>query len=67
MIGSVVATYGRLDCAFNNAGIAPQHVDAGGLQTAEWSEDSFDRMIAVNLYQFSLIRTDGPNRACRET
>jgi NAD(P)-dependent dehydrogenase (short-subunit alcohol dehydrogenase family) len=67
MIGSVVATYGRLDCAFNNAGIAPQHVDAGGLQTAEWSEDSFDRMIAVNLksvwlcmkYQIPQMQTQG--------
>jgi NAD(P)-dependent dehydrogenase (short-subunit alcohol dehydrogenase family) len=49
MIGSVVAAYGRLDCAFNNAGIAPWQVEAGGMKTAEWSEESFDRMIAVNL------------------
>src|SRR6185369_9811983 len=26
-----------------------QHVDARGLKTAEWSEEAFDRMIAVNL------------------
>ena len=49
MIGSVVAAYGRLDCAFNNAGIAPWQVEAGRMQTAEWSEEAFDRMIAVNL------------------
>ena len=49
MIGSVVAAYGRLDCAFNNAGIAPWQVEAGGMKTAEWSEQSFDRMIAANL------------------
>jgi len=49
MIGSVVAAYGRLDCAFNNAGIAPWQVEASGMKTAEWSEESFDRMIAVNL------------------
>jgi len=49
MISSVVATHGRLDCAFNNAGIAPWQVEAGGKKTAEWSEASFDRMIAVNL------------------
>ena len=49
MIGSVIAAYGRLDCAFNNAGIAPWQVEAGGMQTAEWSEGSIDRMIAVNL------------------
>ena len=48
-VARVVATYGRLDCAFNNAGIAPQHVEARGMKTAEWSEQSFDRMIAVNL------------------
>jgi NAD(P)-dependent dehydrogenase (short-subunit alcohol dehydrogenase family) len=49
MIDTVVRTYGRLDCAFNNAGIAGWHVDAAGKKTAEWSEEAFDRMIAVNL------------------
>ena len=46
---SVVAAYGRLDCAFNNAGIAGFQVDASGKKTADWSEASFDRMIGVNL------------------
>jgi NAD(P)-dependent dehydrogenase (short-subunit alcohol dehydrogenase family) len=45
----VVSAYGRLDCAFNNAGIAGWHVEAAGKKTAEWSEEAFDRMIAVNL------------------
>ena len=49
MIEAVVGAYGRLDCAFNNAGIAGWMVDAGGKKTAEWSEEAFDRMIAVNL------------------
>jgi NAD(P)-dependent dehydrogenase (short-subunit alcohol dehydrogenase family) len=49
MIRRVVTAYGRLDCAFNNAGIAPWQVEAGGMKTAEWSEAAFDRMIAVNL------------------
>jgi len=49
MIQSVVSTYGRLDCAFNNAGIAGYQVDASGKKTHEWSDESFDRMIAVNL------------------
>jgi NAD(P)-dependent dehydrogenase (short-subunit alcohol dehydrogenase family) len=49
LVGSVVAAYGRLDCAFNNAGIAGWQVDAAGKKTAEWSEEAFDRMIAVNL------------------
>jgi NAD(P)-dependent dehydrogenase (short-subunit alcohol dehydrogenase family) len=48
-VKSVVTAYGRLDCAFNNAGIAGFQVDASGRKTAEWSEASFDRMIAVNL------------------
>jgi len=49
MVHTVVETYGRLDCAFNNAGIAGWQVDAVGKKTAEWSEEAFDRMIAVNL------------------
>jgi NAD(P)-dependent dehydrogenase (short-subunit alcohol dehydrogenase family) len=49
MLDGVIAAYGRLDCAFNNAGIAPHQVDAGGLKTDEWPEASFDRMIEVNL------------------
>ncbi len=48
-VEGVVAAYGRLDCAFNNAGIAGWHVEAAGRKTADWSEDAFDRMIAVNL------------------
>jgi len=49
MIQNVVSAYGRLDCAFNNAGIAGFQVDASGKKTHEWSDESFDRMIAVNL------------------
>ena len=49
MVDGTVAGYGRIDCAFNNAGIAPYQVEASGRKTADWSEESFDRMIAVNL------------------
>jgi NAD(P)-dependent dehydrogenase (short-subunit alcohol dehydrogenase family) len=49
MVDAVVSTYGRLDCAFNNAGIAGYQVDASGKKTHEWSDQSFDRMIDVNL------------------
>jgi NAD(P)-dependent dehydrogenase (short-subunit alcohol dehydrogenase family) len=49
MVDAAVAAHGRLDCAFNNAGIAPHQVEATGQQTTEWSEASFDRMIEVNL------------------
>jgi NAD(P)-dependent dehydrogenase (short-subunit alcohol dehydrogenase family) len=49
MVSDTLSAYGRLDCAFNNAGIAPYQVDASGRKTADWEEESFDRMIAVNL------------------
>lgn len=49
MVDAVVSAYGRIDCAFNNAGIAGYQVGAAGKKTHEWSDDAFDRMIAVNL------------------
>jgi NAD(P)-dependent dehydrogenase (short-subunit alcohol dehydrogenase family) len=49
MIDAVVGAYGRLDCPFNNAGVAGWHVGSSNQKTAEWSEASFDRMIAINL------------------
>jgi NAD(P)-dependent dehydrogenase (short-subunit alcohol dehydrogenase family) len=49
MLDGTIAAYGRIDCAFNNAGIAGHQVEATGQLTHEWSEKSFDRMIAVNL------------------
>src|SRR5256885_1678278 len=44
MVDKTVATYGRLGCAFNNAGIEGKMVD-----TAEYPEEVFDRIIAINL------------------
>jgi NAD(P)-dependent dehydrogenase (short-subunit alcohol dehydrogenase family) len=41
--------YGRLDCAFNNAGINPTLAGVRGKLTGEWPEDGFDRLIQVNL------------------
>jgi NAD(P)-dependent dehydrogenase (short-subunit alcohol dehydrogenase family) len=49
MIDDTIAAFGRLDCAFNNAGIAGWQVDAGRKKTADWSEEAFDRLIAVDL------------------
>ena len=49
MVERVVSSFGRLDCAFNNAGVAPQHVGASGLKTGEWSEESWSQMLAINL------------------
>ena len=44
MIEETVARYGRLDCAFNNAGI-----EGETKRTMDVTEDDFDRIIAVNL------------------
>ncbi|MFC5828843.1 glucose 1-dehydrogenase [Nonomuraea insulae] len=44
MVGSAVDTYGRLDMAFNNAGIQAPPSDA-----ADESAEEFDRVNAVNL------------------
>ena len=45
MIGQAVATYGRLDCAYNNAGI--EGFMSGRLH--EYPEDVWDRLIDINL------------------
>jgi len=44
MVAAVVAQFGRLDAAFNNAG-----VELEGAATADADDDAFDRTIAVNL------------------
>ena len=45
MVRRAVETYGRLDCAFNNAGIKAEE----GAYTADYTEDDWDRVIGVNL------------------
>ncbi|WP_108258409.1 SDR family NAD(P)-dependent oxidoreductase [Mangrovicoccus ximenensis] len=49
MVAAAVDTWGRLDCAFNNAGITGGQIGQGGRLTAEWDEDAFDRIIDINL------------------
>lgn len=44
MVARTVAAYGRLDGAFNNAGIEGKMADI-----AEYPEDVFDRIMAINL------------------
>ena len=44
MVNKAVETYGRLDCAYNNAGIAGTVVS-----TADYTEEDWDRVIAINL------------------
>ena len=44
LINKTLATYGRLDCAHNNAGI-----EGAVATTAECTEENWDRIIAINL------------------
>jgi len=44
LVAATIEGYGRLDCAFNNAGIQGEL-----MTTVECSEDNFDRVIATNL------------------
>ena len=46
LVQSAVEHYGRLDCAYNNAGIHARQKDA---RTAEISEADWDNVMAVNL------------------
>src|SRR5271163_172964 len=44
LVNQTVATYGRIDGAFNNAGIEGKMGD-----TVETTEETFDRIISINL------------------
>ena len=44
MVAKTVETYGRIDCAFNNAGIEGAIGD-----TANCTEENFDRVVAIDL------------------
>jgi NAD(P)-dependent dehydrogenase (short-subunit alcohol dehydrogenase family) len=46
MVRAVVEQYGRLDCAFNNAGSVERPFDGG---FSDLPEEEFDRVIALNL------------------
>jgi NAD(P)-dependent dehydrogenase (short-subunit alcohol dehydrogenase family) len=49
MMKSAVDAFGRLDGAFNNAGITGGQIGQGGRFTADWDEEAFDRIVRVNL------------------
>jgi NAD(P)-dependent dehydrogenase (short-subunit alcohol dehydrogenase family) len=49
MIAATVDAFGSLDCAFNNAGIAPYQVNAGGQKIADVAPEAWRRLIDVNL------------------
>jgi NAD(P)-dependent dehydrogenase (short-subunit alcohol dehydrogenase family) len=44
MVAATLAAYGRLDCAFNNAGIIGAHATVGDYAVEDW-----ERVIAINL------------------
>lgn len=44
LVAAAVKAHGRLDCAFNNAGIAGTQ-----RKTADYDEDEFDKIVAVDL------------------
>ena len=44
MVNQTVETYGRLDCAFNNAGI-----EGPVCSTVDYTEEDFDRVVAIDL------------------
>lgn len=44
MVARTVEAYGKIDCAFNNAGIEEEH-----MRLAECSEATFDRIMAINV------------------
>src|SRR4029078_6455929 len=49
MVARTVAAYGRIDCAFNNAGVAGGSVGPGRQRLHELSQASFDTMLAFKL------------------
>ena len=49
MVAAAVSAWGRLDCAFNNAGIAPAAVGSAGQRVGDLSQRAWEGMLAVNL------------------
>jgi len=49
MVQAAVNAFGGLDCAFNNAGIAPAAVGAAMQKACDIAPDAWERILAVNL------------------
>lgn len=49
VVHAVVRRFGRLDCAFNNAGIGAGRIGAAPVKIAEMSLETWNRILAVNL------------------
>ena len=48
-IDAIVSKYGRLDCAFNNAGVGPDGVNIPYGPLTEWSNENWDKVMNTNL------------------
>ena len=48
-IDAIVEQYGRLDCAFNNAGVGPDGVNMPYGPLTEWSTENWDKVMNTNL------------------
>jgi NAD(P)-dependent dehydrogenase (short-subunit alcohol dehydrogenase family) len=49
MVARTISAFGRIDCAFNNAGVAPRSVGPGGQRIHELTQSSVDEMLSINL------------------
>ncbi|WP_165982273.1 SDR family NAD(P)-dependent oxidoreductase [Dankookia rubra] len=50
MVAAAVNAFGGLDCAFNNAGVAPYQLNSAGVLTADLEEASWLGLIDINLH-----------------
>lgn len=48
-VSTIVERYGRLDCAFNNAGVGPDGVRIPYGPLTEWSTENWDKVMNTNL------------------
>ena len=50
MVAAAVNAFGGLDCAFNNAGVAPYQLNSAGVLTADLEEAAWLGLIDINLH-----------------
>lgn len=66
-IDAIVEKYGRLDCAFNNAGVGPDGVKIPYGPLTDWSTENWDKVMNTNLrglffclkYELAQMRKQG--------
>jgi NAD(P)-dependent dehydrogenase (short-subunit alcohol dehydrogenase family) len=49
MVAECIARFGKLDCAFNNAGIGGAEIESAGRKLGDIDKSAWDKMIAINL------------------